>query len=68
MTGRVGVQVAALGRRVRSVAEGRGTAVLALTADRVFAESLGGRLVTLDAATGKLVAGRGNRWFGQWLG
>ena len=60
--------VSALGRRVRSVADGRGTAVLALTADRVFAESLGGRLVTLDAVTGKLVASRGNRWFGQWLG
>jgi ABC-type lipoprotein export system ATPase subunit len=60
--------VPALGRRVQSVANARGTAVLALTADRAFAESLGGRLLTLEAATGKLVAGRGNRWFGQWLG
>ena len=41
--------VPALGRRVRSVADRRGAAVVVLTADQAFAESLGGRLVTLDA-------------------
>jgi polar amino acid transport system ATP-binding protein len=60
--------VAALGRRVRSVADRRGAAVLTLTADTVFADSLGGRTVTLDAATGNLNARRANGWFGRWLG
>jgi len=60
--------VSALARRIRSVADRRGTAVLVLTADLVFADSLGGRTVTLDAATGKLIARRGNGWFGRWLG
>lgn len=60
--------VTALARRIRSVADRRGVAVLVLTADTVFADSLGGRTVTLDAATGNLIARRGNGWFGQWLG
>jgi len=60
--------VSALARRIRSVADRRGTAVLVLTADLVFADSLGGRTVTLDAATGKLIDRRGNGWFGRWLG
>ncbi len=48
--------VPALGRRVRSVAARRGAAVVVLTADHIFAESLGGRVVTLDGATGRLIA------------
>jgi ABC-type transporter Mla maintaining outer membrane lipid asymmetry ATPase subunit MlaF len=60
--------VAALARRIRLVAERRGAAVLVLTADREFADSLGGRTVTLDAASGNLIARRGNGWFGRWLG
>jgi putative ABC transport system ATP-binding protein len=60
--------VPALGRRVRLVAGRRGAAVVVLTADQTFAEALGGRLVTLDAATGRLTARRGTSWFGRWLG
>ena len=55
--------VPALGRCLRSVADRRGAAVVVLTADRVFAESLDGRLVTLEAATGRLIVRRGLRWF-----
>jgi ABC-type sulfate/molybdate transport systems ATPase subunit len=57
--------VPALGRRVRSVAGRRGAAVVVLTADLAFAESVGGRLVTLDAATGGLIGRRRSRWFGS---
>jgi len=60
--------VSALGRRVRSVARRRGAAVVVLTADQPFAESLDGRLVTLDAATGRLRERRGTGWFGRRLG
>jgi ABC-type transporter Mla maintaining outer membrane lipid asymmetry ATPase subunit MlaF len=54
--------VPGLGRRVRLVAERRGAALVALTADQAFAEALGARLVTLDAATGRLTARR-KSWF-----
>jgi ABC-type nitrate/sulfonate/bicarbonate transport system ATPase subunit len=60
--------VPALGRRVRSVAARRRVAVVALTADQSFAESLGGRVVTLDAATGRLTERLRTRWFGPRLG
>jgi ABC-type transporter Mla maintaining outer membrane lipid asymmetry ATPase subunit MlaF len=57
--------VAGLGRRVRSVADRRGAALVVLTADEEFAESLGGRVVTLEGATGRLIARRARRWFGN---
>jgi len=56
--------VPAFGRRVRSVADRRGVAVVVLTADQAFAESLGGRRVLLDAASGRLIERGRTRWFG----
>ena len=56
-------QVAALGSRIRAVSERRGAAVVALTADRVFADSLSGRTFQLEPATGRLSERGGNRWF-----
>jgi ABC-type transporter Mla maintaining outer membrane lipid asymmetry ATPase subunit MlaF len=46
--------VAALGARCRALAASRRTALVALTADREFAEAVAGRVLTLDAATGRL--------------
>jgi predicted ABC-type transport system involved in lysophospholipase L1 biosynthesis ATPase subunit len=60
--------VPALGRRLRSVADRRGAALVILTADRVFADLAGARLVTLDAATGRLAAPRAAGWFRRRLG
>jgi ABC-type polar amino acid transport system ATPase subunit len=61
--------VPALGQRVRLVADRRNAAVVVLTADQAFAESVGGRVVTLDAATGRLTERRRSRWaVKQWLG
>jgi branched-chain amino acid transport system ATP-binding protein len=60
--------VPAVAARVRSVAAGRGAAVIALTADRAFADALGGRILELDPATGKIAERGGRRWLGRWLG
>jgi ABC-type transporter Mla maintaining outer membrane lipid asymmetry ATPase subunit MlaF len=57
--------VAALGQRVRSVANHRGAAVVAITADQEFATALGARMARLDAATGRLIEYRRSRWFGR---
>ncbi len=54
--------VAALGRGMRSIAQRREAALLALTADREFASAVASRVLTLDAATGRLSERR--RWFG----
>jgi len=59
--------VPAVAERVRSVAAARGAALIALTADRAFAKALGGRILELDAATGRM-AERGGRWFKRWRG
>jgi ABC-type lipoprotein export system ATPase subunit len=61
-------RVAWLGSRIRAVADGRGAAILAVTADPLFAESLSGRTVQLDPATGRLSARGRGRWFGRRLG
>jgi ABC-type polar amino acid transport system ATPase subunit len=61
-------QVASLGSRIRAVAEGRHATVLAVTADPAFAESLSGRTVQLDPATGRLSTRGASRWFGRRLG
>ena len=53
--------VASLGASIRRVAERRGAAVIAATADLEFARSLAPRVLTLEPATGKLSARRG--WF-----
>lgn len=52
----------------RGVAERRGVAAVALTADHAFAGALGGRVVTLDGATGRLTEQRVTGWFRRWLG
>ena len=49
--------VPALAADLRAIAGARGLAVLAITADTAFAEALGGRRLTLNAATGDLAAG-----------
>jgi ABC-type transporter Mla maintaining outer membrane lipid asymmetry ATPase subunit MlaF len=58
-------EAAAMGRRIRSVAERRGAAAVAVTADRVFADALGGRVVALQPASGRLVDAHASRWFGR---
>jgi putative ABC transport system ATP-binding protein len=50
---------AAIAAQVRQMAAPRGAAVLAATMDREFAAAVGGRVVTLDAATGRLMERRG---------
>src|SRR5262249_44146518 len=55
--------VTAFAADVRSVAQRRGIALVALTADDAFARALGARVVSLEASTGRLKsAERG------WLG
>jgi ABC-type polar amino acid transport system ATPase subunit len=53
--------VAALGADIRRVAAGRGAAILAVSADDAFARAVGGRVLTLEPATGRLKEKR--RWF-----
>jgi len=50
-------------RRLREISARRGAAVIALTADRAFAAAAADRVLTLDAATGRLSSGR-RGWFG----
>jgi ABC-type transporter Mla maintaining outer membrane lipid asymmetry ATPase subunit MlaF len=57
--------VAALGSLVKSVASQRGVSVVALTLDQAFCRALGARVLTLDAATGRLAEGG---WFRRLLG
>jgi ABC-type transporter Mla maintaining outer membrane lipid asymmetry ATPase subunit MlaF len=54
-------QVSPFARAVRAAASRRGAAVVALTADREFARIVADRVLTLDAASGKL--GERRRWF-----
>ena len=56
-------QVAALGEQLRAVAAGRTIALLALTADEVFAKAVAERVLTLEASTGRLKPLR-RGWFG----
>ena len=48
--------VATFGRRVRAVAQARGTAVLSITADPTYAASASSRALHLEPATGRLRA------------
>jgi ABC-type branched-subunit amino acid transport system ATPase component len=50
---------------IGNIAARRGVAVVALTADRLFADSLGGRTLKLDPASGKLTERHASRWFGR---
>jgi lipoprotein-releasing system ATP-binding protein len=56
----------AFGQHVREVAQRRGCALVALTADRTFAEAVAARVLTLDPATGRLAERR--RFFARLLG
>jgi len=56
--------VVPIGEHVRSVASRRGAAIVAVTADRPFAAAVASRVLTLDAATGRLTESRSSRWFG----
>ncbi|HEV3140067.1 MAG TPA: ATP-binding cassette domain-containing protein, partial [Vicinamibacterales bacterium] len=51
------------GRRIRSVAGRRGAAVLALTVDEGFARAVADRVLTLEAATGRLRERGVRKWF-----
>ena len=62
------VDVVPIGGQIRSVATRRGAAIVAVTADRVFAAAVAGRVLTLDGATGRLTESRRSRWFGRRLG
>jgi ABC-type lipoprotein export system ATPase subunit len=54
-------EVPALAAAIRTVAAGRRAAIVAASADERFARALGGRVLTLEAATGRLKNRR--RWF-----
>jgi ABC-type lipoprotein export system ATPase subunit len=58
-------EVAALGERVRRVAARRGAAIVAVTADPAFASAVAETVLTLDAASGRLVRRRARGWFGR---
>jgi ABC-type lipoprotein export system ATPase subunit len=58
-------QAVLLGEGIRQVAALRGAAIVAVTADPVFASAVADRVLTLDAATGRLTPRRGSRWFGR---
>lgn len=57
-------QIESLGAHLRAVAAGRGAAMVALTADRPFADAVASRVLTLDAASGRLSERRG--WFDRF--
>ncbi len=53
------------GERILRIAARRGAAIVAVTADPVFASAVADRVLTLDAATGRLSPPRGRGWFGR---
>jgi predicted ABC-type transport system involved in lysophospholipase L1 biosynthesis ATPase subunit len=55
--------VAAVGEQLQRIAAARGIALVALTADEPFAKAVASRVLTLDAATGRLKPLR-RGWFG----
>jgi len=61
-------QVVPFAERIRRVAARRGAAIVAVTADPVFASAVADRVLTLDAATGRLAPRRGSGWFGRLVG
>jgi ABC-type polar amino acid transport system ATPase subunit len=58
-------QVVPFGERIRRVAVRHGAAIVAVTADPVFASAVAARVLTLDAATGRLTPRRRSGWFGR---
>jgi lipoprotein-releasing system ATP-binding protein len=61
-------QAVPLGERIRRVAAQRGVAIVAVTADPVFASAVADRVLVLDAGTGRLAPRRGTGWFGRLVG
>jgi len=60
--------VQTFGADVRAIATRRGIALVAATADEVFARAVATRVLTLDPSTGRLSQARSRRWFGGRLG
>ncbi len=60
--------VPAFGADVRAIATRRGIALLAATADEVFARAVAARVLILEPSTGRLNPRRPRRWFGGRLG
>jgi len=60
--------VARLGADIRAIGERRGAAIVAATADAEFARAIARRVLTLDAATGRLDAPGVGRWLRSRLG
>lgn len=58
--------VGLLAAELRATAARRGVALVAATADEVFARAIAGRVLRWEPATGRLIEQRG--WFGRWLG
>lgn len=58
-----GADVAALGHQMRGVAAARGIALVAATADEIFARAVAERVLSLEPATGRLKEKR-RPWFG----
>jgi polar amino acid transport system ATP-binding protein len=56
--------VAQLGADIRAIAERRGLALIAATADTQFAQAVASRVLTLEPATGRLKERRRFGWFG----
>ena len=57
-------EIGAFASSIRGVLERRGLAALTLTADREFADAVSRRVLTLDAATGRLIQPR-TGWFAK---
>jgi ABC-type polar amino acid transport system ATPase subunit len=60
--------VQTFGADVRAIATRRGLALVAATADEVFARAVAARVLTLEPSTGRLNQARSRRWFGGGLG
>ena len=58
----------AFGAAVRAIADRRGVALVAVTADENFAASAASRVLAWDAATGRLTDRRRRGWFGRRAG
>jgi ABC-type transporter Mla maintaining outer membrane lipid asymmetry ATPase subunit MlaF len=55
----------AVGRQIRAIGERRRIAIVAATADAGFARAVASRVVTLEAATGRLLERSNFGWFGR---
>jgi ABC-type polar amino acid transport system ATPase subunit len=57
--------VEAIGTEIRAIGERRGVAIVAATADPAFAQAVAPRVLTLEAATGRLHDRSVRGWFGR---